>query len=73
MGIISSRKKDQNLKVFFNDDTLIISPDNGKEIAFPLLWHPKLANATAEEKQQWRLSGDGKKIIWQDLGVEIDF
>lgn len=73
MGIISTRRKDQELKVFFNDDTLIITKEEGKEIAFPLLWHPKLANATAEEKQQWSLSSDGKKIIWENLSVEIDF
>lgn len=73
MGIVSSIKKDRELKVVFNDDTLLITPDNGKEIAFPLLWHPQLRNATEEEKKEWFLSVDGKKLIWDKLGVEILF
>ena len=73
MGIVSSSRKGQELKVVFNDDTLLITPDNGKEIAFPLLWHPQLKNATEEEKRDWYLSKDGQKIVWEKLGVEISF
>ena len=73
MGIVSTRRKGQELKVTFNDDTLIITPDDGKEIAFPLLWHPQLKNASEEEKQNWEISNDGKKIIWKNLNVEIAF
>lgn len=73
MGIISSRRKDQELKIVFNDDTLLISPREGKEIAYPLLWHPKLANASEEEKNNWELSADGHKLIWRNLDIEIAF
>jgi len=73
MGIVSTRRKGQELKVTFNDDTLIITPDDGKEIAFPLLWHPQLKNASEEEKQSWEISNDGKKIVWKNLNVEIAF
>ncbi len=73
MGIVSSTRKGQELKVVFNDDTLLITPDNGKEIAFPLLWHPQLKNATEEEKRDWYLSKDGRRLIWEKLGVEISF
>lgn len=71
MGIVSTRRKDQELKVTFNDDTLIIELEDGKEMAFPLLWHPQLRNASEEQKQNWELSKDGKKIVWKDLNVEI--
>jgi hypothetical protein len=73
MGIVSTSRKDQELKVVFNDDTLLITPDNGKEIAFPLLWHPQLKNASEEEKRNWYLSKDGRRLIWEKLGVEISF
>ena len=73
MGIVSTRRKGQELKVTFNHDTLLIEQEDGKEIAFPLLWHPQLQNASEEEKQNWELSKDGKKIVWKDLNVEIAF
>ena len=72
MGIVSSSRKGREFKVVFNDDTLIITNSEGKDIAFPLLWHPKLAQATAAEKEQWTISPDGKKIVWETLGIAID-
>lgn len=70
MGIVSNRRKDSELKVVFNDDSLILEVD-GKETAIPLLWYQGLINASEEEKAKWELSGDGKKLIWKDLGIEI--
>mgnify|MGYP006193182775 FL=1 len=70
MGILSTRRKDQELKVVFNDDTLIVETD-GKETIILLLWYQTLLNATDLEKNNWTLSKDGKKLIWEDLNVEI--
>lgn len=70
MGIVSNRRKDSELKVVFNDDSLILEVD-GKETAIPLLWYQGLINASEEEKAKWELSGDGKKLIWKDLNIEI--
>lgn len=70
MGIVSNRRKDQELKVVFNDDSLVLDSD-GKETAIPLLWYQALLNASDEEKSKWELSADGTKLIWKNLNVEI--
>ena len=70
MGIVRNRRKDQELKVVFNDDNLIVEID-GKETAIPLLWYQALLNAKDDEKAQWQLSPDGTRLIWQNLNVEI--
>ncbi|OAQ38929.1 hypothetical protein A5893_12895 [Pedobacter psychrophilus] len=70
MGIVSNRRKDQELKVVFNDDSLILELD-GKETAIPLLWYQSLLQASAEEKANWILSDDGNKLIWKNLNIEI--
>ena len=70
MGIVSNRRKDQELKVVFNDDNLILELD-GKETAIPLLWYQALLNADEAEKAKWKISADGKKLIWENLNVEI--
>ena len=70
MGIISTRRKDQELKVVFNDDSLVLDMD-GKETAIPLLWYQTLLNASDEEKANWHLSADGTKLVWKNLNVEI--
>jgi len=70
MGIVSNRRKDQELKVVFNDDSLILEID-GKETAIPLLWYQGLLQASEQEKANWALSADGKKLVWNNLNVEI--
>jgi hypothetical protein len=70
MGIVSNRRKDQELKVVFNDDSLILELD-GKETAIPLLWYQALSQASEEEKANWTLSDDGTKLVWKNLNIEI--
>jgi hypothetical protein len=70
MGIVSNRRKDQELKVVFNDDSLILELD-GKETAIPLLWYQALLQASEEEKANWTLSDDGTKLVWKNLNIEI--
>ena len=70
MGIVSTRRNDQELKVVFNDDSLVLDMD-GKETAIPLLWYQTLLNASDEEKANWHLSADGTKLVWKNLNVEI--
>ncbi len=70
MGIVSNRRKDQELKVVFNDDSLILELD-GKETAIPLLWYQSLLQASEEEKANWILSADGNKLVWKNLNIEI--
>ena len=71
MGIISSSRKGREFKVVFNDDSLIITNDELKETAIPLLWYQALKNASDAQKNEWIVSEDGKKLVWNSLKVEI--
>ena len=71
MGIVSSTKKGREFKVVFNDDRLIITDADFKETAIPLLWYQALKNASEEQKNDWVLSDDGKKLVWNNLNIEI--
>lgn len=55
-------------------DRLIIDLPDGYTLAIPLDWYPRLQYATAEERQNWELLGDGYAIHWPELdehmGVE---
>ena len=71
MGIVSSTRKGREFKVVFNDDSLIIINDELKETAIPLLWYQALKKASEAQKNEWVVSDDGKKLIWNNLKVEI--
>ncbi|MBA3967663.1 MAG: DUF2442 domain-containing protein [Nitrospirales bacterium] len=59
----------QDVKV--TDDTLSVDLEDGRTISVPLAWFPRLVNATAEERNHWRLIGSGEGIHWKDLDEDI--
>lgn len=44
---------------------------DGRSVSVPLLWYPRLAHATPEERGRWRFIGRGEGIHWPDLDEDI--
>ena len=57
--------------VTVSDDTLSVELADGRTIAAPLAWYPRLAHATAEERKSWRLLGGGRGIHWPAVDEDI--
>lgn len=57
--------------VRITDDTLSVDLGDGRTIAVPLGWYPRLVHATLDEKNNWRLIGQGEGIHWEDLDEDI--
>jgi hypothetical protein len=54
-----------------SEDTLSVELADGRTIAVPLAWYPRLAHATAEERGSWRLIGGGRGIHWPGIDEDI--
>jgi hypothetical protein len=56
------------------DDTLSVELSDGRTIAVPIGWFPRLAHSTRRERGQWRLIERGRGIHWplidEDVSVE---
>jgi hypothetical protein len=57
--------------VTVTDDDLILDLLDGRRLSVPLAWYPRLLNATAAERQNCSLLGDGYAIEWPDLDEHI--
>jgi hypothetical protein len=57
--------------VHFTDDTIAVDLVDGRKIIVPLAWYPRLFNATAEQRWNWRISGAGYGIHWPDLDEDL--
>ena len=57
--------------VVVTDDTLTVDLNDGRTIAVPLAWYPRLVHGTAEERSEWRLIGRGEGIHWPELDEDI--
>ena len=53
------------------EDTLTAELSDGRTVAVPLSWYPRLVHATPEERSNWRLIGIGQGIHWPDLDEDI--
>jgi hypothetical protein len=51
--------------------TLTVDLTDGRSIAVPLAWYPRLAHATPAELENRRFIGRGEGIHWPDLDEDI--
>ena len=58
-------------KVWFDSAMLHVRLADGREIAVPLEWFPRLRDATEEDRKRWRLVGGGIGIHWEALDEDI--
>src|SRR5437868_8184379 len=58
-------------RVEVSEGTLSVELADGRTIAVPLAWYPRLAHATAEERGTWRLIGGGRGIHWPAIDEDI--
>lgn len=52
------------------DDELSVRLMDGRTISVPLVWYPRLLNASKEQRDNWQIIGGGYGIHWE--GVDED-
>ena len=57
--------------VRFTEDQMHVTLRDGRTISLPLVWYPRLLNATAEQRNDWRLIGGGYGIHWPSLDEDL--
>jgi hypothetical protein len=57
--------------VSVTDDTLSVDLEDGRTIAVPLSFFPRLTHATPAERSNVEISGAGHALHWPDLDEDI--
>lgn len=52
-------------------DALTVELTDGRTIAIPLVWYPRLWHGTPEERNRFEIFGDGAYIHWPDLDEDL--
>ena len=69
---ISTKVADERVSdVRFEDDRLIVDLADGRTIAVPLAWYPRLADATPAQRANWEVAGAGYGIHWPDIDEDL--
>jgi hypothetical protein len=57
--------------VTVGEHELVVGLMDGRTIAVPIAWYPRLASGTPEQRARWELAGAGYGIHWPDLDEDL--
>lgn len=71
MGILALTADERVQAVHITKVTLTVDLMDGRSISVPLVWYPKLFNATPKQRARWELCGAGYGIHWPDIDEDL--
>ena len=57
--------------VSFDEDTMWVALEDGRQLGVPLAYFPRLLNATPTQREKYIISGGGTGLHWDDLDEDI--
>jgi hypothetical protein len=57
--------------VSFTEDTLSVDLVDGRTIVVPLVWYPRLLDASSQQRQNWQVSAAGYGIHWPEIDEDL--
>ena len=58
-------------KVECDDDSIKLTLSDGRNLSVPIIWFPRLTKASALERADYELIGNGEGIHWPQLDEDI--
>jgi hypothetical protein len=58
-------------KIWFDNENMWVALTDGRQLSIPLLYFPRLLNATPEQRNNYELSGGGTGIHWEEIDEDI--
>lgn len=71
MGILAPSADERVKDVRVTEDTLSVDLMDGRTIAVPLAWYPRLSTATPAQSANWQVCGGGYGIHWPDIDEDL--
>jgi len=71
MGILAPSADERVKDVRVTEETLSVDLMDGRTIAVPLAWYPRLSTATAEQRAHWQICGGGYGIHWPEVDEDL--
>jgi len=71
MGILALAADERVADVEITEDELSVRLLDGRTISVPLVWYPRLSNATEAQRKNWQIIGGGYGIHWEDIDEDL--
>ncbi|MGP1678292.1 MAG: DUF2442 domain-containing protein [Burkholderiales bacterium] len=71
MSILENPREPLAIDLEVTDNELIVSLADGRKLSVPIVWYPRLANATPEQRRNWEIIGPGVGFHWPDVDEDL--
>ncbi len=71
MGILALQADERAKDVRIDEETLSVNLMDGRTIIVPLVWYPRLLNATPSQRAKWEISAGGYGIHWPEIDEDL--
>jgi Protein of unknown function (DUF2442) len=71
MNTLAVKVEPRVVDLSFTSDSLRVVLADGREVSAPLEWFPRLRDANAKQRRNWRLIGRGIGIHWEEIDEDI--
>ena len=71
MSTLVSKTETLAVDVSCSRDALCVRLSDGRGVSAPLVWFPRLADASSRDRSDWELIGGGIGIHWEAIDEDI--
>ena len=71
MSTLAVKTDERVAGVSFDSERLIVDLMDGRTIAVPLAWYPRLLDASPEQRADWEVAGAGYGIHWPQIDEDL--
>ena len=71
MSTLAAKAETLAVDVSCSRDALSVTLSDGRVVSVPLLWFPRLADASSRQRSDWELIGGGIGIHWEAIDEDI--
>ena len=71
MSILTEKTEALAIEVSCSADALSVTLNDGRVVSVPLVWFPRLADASPRQRSDWDLIGGGIGIHWEAIDEDI--
>ena len=71
MNILTLEHECLATRLSFSEDSFTVYLNDGRHIAIPLAWYPRLLAGTKRERENYELIGGGEGVHWPKLDEDI--